>query len=285
VALIALMVGSSRALQPPRTSPSLSSPYRLMYSPLAPLARTESTSLWLQQQNSPGALPRADSTSLDNAPAVSSYAEAGQVDENYEALIMERVDFRSERVRAGLGSHVDASPALVLNADYTPLSHLPLSLWNWQDTLRAVFAGKAVVVAEYTDLWVRSVSCSFRLPSVIALKHYQKVVNKVPVMSRRNVYIRDGFRCQYCGDQFPINALSLDHVVPRAKGGKLTWTNTVSACLSCNYRKGQTSPEDLGKIGMKLRSLPRAPSSSELQFKAKAFKKSLLHPSWMVYIT
>ena len=222
---------------------------------------------------------------MDNAPAVAAYVNAEPDGENYEAMTMERMDFLSERVKAGLGRHVEASPALVLNADYTPLSHLPLSLWNWQDTLRAVFAGKAVVVDEYTYLWVRSVSCSFRLPSVIALKQYQKTVNKIPVMSRRNVYIRDGFRCQYCGDPFPINALSLDHVVPRSKGGKLTWTNTVSACLSCNYRKGQTQPEDLGKIGMKLRSLPRAPSSSELQFKAKAFKKSLLHPSWMVYIT
>ena len=87
----------------------------------------------------------------------------------------------------GLGNHVDASPALVLNADYTPLNHLPLSLWNWQDTLRAVFGGKAIVVSEYADLYVRSVSCTFRLPSVIALTNYQRVVNKVPVMSRRNV--------------------------------------------------------------------------------------------------
>jgi 5-methylcytosine-specific restriction endonuclease McrA len=83
---------------------------------------------------------------------------------------------------------------------------------------------------------------------------------------------------------FPIKDLSLDHVVPRSKGGKLTWTNTVTACLSCNSKKGQTAPQDLGKIGMKLRMLPRIPSNNELQSKAKIFKKTLLHPHWSIYV-
>jgi hypothetical protein len=117
-------------------------------------------------------------------------------DINYAVVALENFDFRKEKHRTGFGRKIETSPALVLNADYTPLSHLPLSLWNWQDTLRAVLSGRAIVVSEYTDLWVRSVSCRFRLPSVIALTHYQKTLNKVPVMSRRNVYIRDGFRCQ-----------------------------------------------------------------------------------------
>ena len=128
---------------------------------------------------------RKDLTSLDNNAATFAVNEA----ENYEALMMNRVDYRNQpSIRhGGLGHHIEASPALVLNADYTPLNHLPLSLWNWQDTLRAVFGGKAIVVSEYADLYVRSVSCTFRLPSVIALTNYQKTVNKVPVMSRRNV--------------------------------------------------------------------------------------------------
>ena len=83
---------------------------------------------------------------------------------------------------------------------------------------------------------------------------------------------------------FPIKDLSLDHVVPRSKGGKLTWTNTVTACLSCNSKKGQTAPQDLAKIGMKLRMLPRIPSHNELQSKAKIFKKTLLHPHWSIYV-
>ena len=224
-------------------------------------------------------------TSLKSAAAASpSFDLDNESDDNYQSLMLECLDTRSRRIRQGLGKQIENSPALVLNADYTPLTHLPLSLWSWQDTLRAVFSGKAIVVSEYNDLWIRSVSCTFRLPSVIALTHYQKVVHKVPVMSRRNVYIRDGFRCQYCGDQFPINELSLDHVIPRAKGGKLTWTNTVSACLKCNCKKGKVLPEDLHKIGLKLRTLPRAPTNSELQFKAKNFKKNSLHPHWAIYI-
>lgn len=81
-----------------------------------------------------------------------------------------------------------------------------------------------------------------------------------------------------------VKDLSLDHVVPRSKGGKLTWTNTVTACLHCNSKKGQTEVQDLPKIGMKLRMLPRVPSTHELQSKAKIFKKNLLHPHWSIYV-
>ena len=123
---------------------------------------------------------------------------------NYEISDSDIFDFQqmiddtTRKHQNNIGKNVENSPALVLNADYTPLNHLPLSLWSWQDALRAVFNDKAVVVSEYSDLCVRSVSCSFRLPSVIALKRYHHVINKVPPMSRRNVYIRDGFKCQVC---------------------------------------------------------------------------------------
>jgi hypothetical protein len=126
------------------------------------------------------------------------------------------------RIRSGVGQKIEQSPSLVLNADYTPLSHLPLSLWCWQDTLRAVFSGKAVVVSEYSDLLVRSVSCSFPLPSVIALTNYQKCPNQIPVMSRRNVYIRDGFKCQVCRITPAIccvaSVASLYHVTMNSEG-------------------------------------------------------------------
>jgi hypothetical protein len=116
--------------------------------------------------------------------------------EEYQVINIENSEYKDDMLRVGAGVRIELSPSLVLNADYTPLSHLPLSLWSWQDTLRAVFSGKAVVVSEYSDLIVRSVSCSFPLPSVIALKTYQKVPSSSPVMSRRNLYIRDGFKCQ-----------------------------------------------------------------------------------------
>lgn len=182
-------------------------------------------------------------------------------------------------------SLLDASPALVLNADYTPLSQMPLSLWSWQDSLRAVFSGKATVISEYS-LSIRSVNVEVKLPSVIALKNYHRMPDTVPMMNRRNVYIRDNFKCCYCMETFTPDNLSLDHVVPRAKGGKLSWTNTVTSCYSCNFRKGQTMPEDLPKLGMKLRSLPRVPSYTELQQKSKQYsRRGHIHTDWCPFLT
>lgn len=143
-------------------------------------------------------------------PNLASRMRAKIVDdaEEYQVVSLDHSEHKGDYpLRVGAGLRIEQSPSLVLNADYTPLSHLPLSLWSWQDTLRAVFSGKAVVVSEYSDLVVRSVSCSFALPSVIALTTYQKVPCQIPVMSRRNLYIRDGFKCQVCrcldGKHFP----------------------------------------------------------------------------------
>ena len=94
-----------------------------------------------------------------------------------------------------LGTTLEKSPALVLNADYTPLSFLPLSLWSWQDSLRAVLADKATMVAGY-GVYIRSVNFCVEMPSVIALKHYHKPPSRSPRISRRNVYLRDSFKCQ-----------------------------------------------------------------------------------------
>mmetsp|Transcript_19508 Transcript_19508/g.32605 ORF Transcript_19508/g.32605 Transcript_19508/m.32605 type:complete len:379 (-) Transcript_19508:323-1459(-) len=190
----------------------------------------------------------------------------------------------TERLLSKVGTSIESSPTLVLNADYTPLSHIPLSLWHWQDSLRAVLSGKAVVVSEYNDVVVRSVSASFPLPSVIALKRFQKKPTQVPVMTRKYLLLRDDFQCQYCGDQFSPRELTLDHVFPRSKGGKLTWRNTVCACQDCNYKKGSTLPQDLRKLGMKLRREPYEPSITELQYKGRQFKRNKLHPHWEDFI-
>ena len=167
-----------------------------------------------------------------------------------------------------LGKSLENSPCLVLNADYTPLSFIPLSLWNWKDSLRAVLSEKATVVSSY-NLEIRSVYTKVLIPSVIALKRYHAFPNQKPVMTRRNVYIRDSFQCQYCQECFGADDLTLDHVLPRSKGGKLTWTNTVTACSPCNYRKGHTLLEDLPQLGMRIKTMPKAPNYYELQTKAR----------------
>ncbi|WP_245278113.1 HNH endonuclease [Methylosinus sp. PW1] len=111
-----------------------------------------------------------------------------------------------------------ACPALVLNADYRPLSYYPLSLWGWQDAIKAVFLDRVNIVSEY-DKTVKSPSFEIRLPSVVSLKAYVKPARH-PAFTRFNVFLRDRFTCQYCGQQ---DDLTFDHVIPRSKGGATTW--------------------------------------------------------------
>ena len=93
---------------------------------------------------------------------------------------------------------LEACPALVLNADYRPLSYYPLSIWCWQDAIKAVFLERVNIVSEY-DRTVRSPSFEMRLPSVVSLKTYVKP-SRHPAFTRFNVFLRDRFTCQYCGD-------------------------------------------------------------------------------------
>ena len=122
-----------------------------------------------------------------------------------------------------------ANPALVLNADFQPLSYFPLSLFNWEDTVKAVVKGSHVVVAEY-DQVVRSPSTVMQLPSVIALRAYVRPPARV-AFTRFNVFLRDRFRCQYCGDQHLRGELTFDHVMPRAarRPGRTSWRPAVPA--------------------------------------------------------
>src|SRR6476646_3562607 len=106
--------------------------------------------------------------------------------------------------------HPDSCPALVLNADYTPLSYYPLSLWPWQTAIKAMFLERVDVVAHY-DREVHSPSTALKLPSVIALRQFVKP-NEYPAFTRFNLFLRDKFRCVYCGSG---RELTFDHVVAR----------------------------------------------------------------------
>ena len=124
------------------------------------------------------------------------------VDESDDSIFPSFLDLKMEKIMlpgTKLGSSLSNSPSLVLNADYTPLSHLPLSIWHWQDTIRAVLAGKVEVVSEYTNTVVRGVSFEVKLPSVVALKTYQRCYDPVPNLTRHKVFLRDGYRCQVVG--------------------------------------------------------------------------------------
>ena len=157
----------------------------------------------------------------------------------------------------------DNCPALVLNADYRPLSYFPLSLWSWQDTIKAVFLDRVNIVAEY-DRTVRSVSFEMKLPSVVSLKSYVKPTRN-PAFTRFNVFLRDRFQCQYCGSK---DDLTFDHVLPRSRGGRTTWDNVVTACAGCNLMKGGLLPH---LAGMHPRMAPHKPSVVELQNNGRLF--------------
>ena len=183
-------------------------------------------------------------------------------------------DFRTSFVRdqAGPRSH----PALVLNADYRPLSYYPLSLWPWQEAVKAVFLDRVDIVATYDEV-VRSPSTEFLIPSVVVLKDYVKPQKRV-AFTRFNLFLRDEFQCQYCGGH---GDLTFDHVVPRARGGITSWENVVAACSPCNLAKGSKS---LRQTGMHLRKPPRQPSAEELRNLGRKFRPNHLHESWLDYL-
>ena len=105
---------------------------------------------------------------------------------------------------------LSAFPALVLNADYQPLSYYPLSLWGWQDAVKAIFLDRVAVVSNY-DRVIRSPGFEFRLPSVVALKQYIPQ-DRRPPFTRFNVFLRDRFACQYCRRPHAAQELTFDHV-------------------------------------------------------------------------
>ncbi|MBE2278517.1 MAG: HNH endonuclease [Rhodobacteraceae bacterium] len=167
-------------------------------------------------------------------------------------------------------------PALVLNADYRPLSYYPLSLWPWQEAIKAAFLDRVVIVAEYDEV-VRSQRQEFRIPSVVVLKDFVKPQKRV-AFTRFNLFLRDEFCCQYCGAK---GDLTFDHVLPRSRGGVTSWENVVAACSPCNLRKGSRT---LRQAGMQLRRPPRRPSSEEMQAHGRRFPPNYLHDSWVDYL-
>ena len=173
----------------------------------------------------------------------------------------------------------ETCPALVLNADYRPLSYFPLSLWPWQDAVKAAFLERVDIVSEY-DRTVRSPSHEIRLPSVIALKEYVPLARR-PAFTRFNVFLRDRFSCQYCQGRLPVEDLTFDHVIPRSRGGRTTWDNVVTACSTCNLAKGNRLPAE---CRMHPRVKPAQPSPAQLHAAGRSFPPRFLHESWRDYL-
>lgn len=167
-------------------------------------------------------------------------------------------------------------PCLILNADYQPLSYFPLSLWSWQDAIKAVFLDRVDVINHY-EQYVRSPSFEMQMPSVVALRDYVPQ-NRIPAFTRFNLFLRDGFLCSYCGSP---DELTFDHVIPRRLGGKTSWTNITAACSKCNLKKGGRLPDE---ARMYPRQKPVQPTMHQLQAQGRRFPPNHLHETWLDYL-
>lgn len=134
------------------------------------------------------------------------------------------------------------TPVLVLNAAYEPIS-----VSSAKRALKLLVKDAAEIEAHKN----REVYPGIFLPSVVRLKRHKHIPYRVQVLTRKNIYLRDSYTCQYCYKKFPANELTLDHVHPQARGGKSTWANMATACVPCNRMKADRTPEEAGMVLLK----------------------------------
>jgi 5-methylcytosine-specific restriction endonuclease McrA len=167
------------------------------------------------------------------------------------------------------------SDCLLLNQDYRPISVLPLSVIGWQHAIKLMFLKKVHVLETYPDWIIRSENLAINVPSVCVTTDYFKYKKNVK-FSRYNMYLRDLFQCQYCEEIFDFDELTIDHVVPRAAGGKTEWTNCCTACKPCNHKKGD-------KL-MRPKTMPYKPDYYNLVNRWKDLPFTVKQASWNKYL-
>ena len=168
------------------------------------------------------------------------------------------------------------SDTLLLNSNYEPISILPLSVIDWQHAIKLMYLGKVRILETYPDWLIRSEHVTINVPSVCVTTdyfHYKKNVK----FSRYNMYLRDLFQCQYCQELFDFEDLTIDHVNPRANGGKTVWDNCVTACKPCNHSKGD-------KKNIRPLNMPYKPDYYALVKKWKDMPFTVKQESWNQYL-
>lgn len=164
------------------------------------------------------------------------------------------------------------SPVLVLNINYEPLN-----ICSHRRALGLLFLDKATVL-ETNGKMLRSARLTMQMPSVVRLNYHVKRPHPELKLSRRSILARDNFTCQYCGRT--AAPLTLDHVVPRAKGGKHTWENLVCSCIGCNNGKGHRTP---AQAGLRLRTRPRRPRFVP-HINYSTFSRAVQVEEWQPYL-
>ncbi len=127
--------------------------------------------------------------------------------------------------------------AEVIHVEQGQYANYDFESWREISELRAA-------IKEPNDDWIRSVNFEIQVPRVIRLLTYDRLPKQAIRFNRRNIFARDGNRCQYCGRKFPTSELSLDHVTPRSRGGETSWENIVCSCVKCNVKKGGRTPQE-----------------------------------------
>jgi 5-methylcytosine-specific restriction endonuclease McrA len=154
------------------------------------------------------------------------------------------------------------------------LTYRPVEIIDCLEALVLCIVGKAVAVEEYEEE-ISSPSVSFKIPSVIVLKKAIKFISSGIRPTRNNIIWRDNSKCQYCSKDIPSPELTLDHVVPRSKGGRNTWTNLVASCKKCNQAKRDRTPDE---AGMRLLKKPVKPHNTILRYTTE------IEPIWHIYL-
>lgn len=165
---------------------------------------------------------------------------------------------------------------LVLNSDGLPVSMVPISTMNWRDSVKSAFLGSVEVLHHYDNWIVRSPSVEFKVPSVIMIKEWVKTGRFVK-FNKHNIFIRDRYTCQYCGERFNSEDLTMDHVIPRIDGGKTNWTNITSSCGPCNHTKSHF-------YKMKPTRYPWRPSYGEFVNILKEREITIRDEAWNYYL-
>ncbi len=144
--------------------------------------------------------------------------------------------------------------AEVIHLEEGQYANYDFASWREISELRAAFK-------EPHEDWIRGIDFELQVPRVIRLLFFDRIPRQTIRFNRRNIFARDGNQCQYCGRHFPTSELSLDHVMPRSRGGDTCWENIVCACVACNVKKGGRTPHE---AHMRLIRPPVRPKRSPL---------------------
>ena len=167
------------------------------------------------------------------------------------------------------------SDTLLLNACGNPISRFPVSTIRWQRAVKLHFLNKVDILESYEDWQINSPSFSMHVPATVITRDYYRPKHNV-CFNRYNLALRDEFKCQYCGEQYRYDNLTIDHVIPRSQGGITVWTNCVIACKRCNIAKGSTL--------LAPRRKPEQPDYYRMAALRSRFPFSVRHSSWLDYL-